>query len=273
MAADLWGRRALIWQFALRSVGERNRGSHLGLLWTVLQPLLMLGVYTFVFAVVWQAKWGLGEGGAGTSSFALTVFAGLLLFEVFGASVGQAPSLVVSNPNYVKKVVFPLEVLPVASVVAATLLAGISVCVLLTSKALLGAGAFGGEGARVSATLYMFPLVLPALVSLAAGVSMALAAVGVFLRDIRPLVQGMLLQVLFFMTPIFYPIERVPGAFRAVLAWNPLAVVVESGRRTLVMGRAPDWFALGVVTLAGLVVLQVGYAVFMKSKRGFADVL
>jgi lipopolysaccharide transport system permease protein len=119
----------------------------------------------------------------------------------------------------------------------------------------------------------MFPAVLPALVSLSAGVALGLSALGVFLRDIRPLVQGMLLQVLFFMTPIFYPIERVPEAFRAVLAWNPLAVIVESGRRTLVMGAAPDWAALGVVTLVGLVVMQAGYAVFMKSKRGFADVL
>lgn len=273
MTTDLWRLRGLIGQFALRSISERNRGSHLGLLWTVLQPLLMLAVYTFVFAVVWQAKWGAAESPHGTASFAITVFAGLLLFEVFGASAGQAPTTIVNNPNYVKKVVFPLEVLPIASVLVSTLLAGVSVGVLLLGKLLTGTEWLGGADARVSSTLHLFPLVLPAVMSLSAGVALGLAALGVFLRDIRPLVQGMLLQVLFFMTPIFYPIERVPEAFRAVLAWNPLAVIVESGRRTLVNGQTPDWVALGAVTLIGLVSLQMGYAVFMKAKRGFADVL
>lgn len=273
MAADLWRLRGLLAQFAVRSVSERHRGSHLGLLWTVLQPLLMLAVYTFVFAVVWRAKWGEGEAPQSTATFALTVFSGLLLFEVFGSSAGQSPGLIVGNPNYVKKVVFPLEVLPVSAVLASAMLAGVSLGVLLVGKMVMGAEWVGGAGARLSATLYLFPLVVPALVSLSAGVALGLAALGVFLRDIRPLVQGMLLQVLFFMTPIFYPIDKVPEGFRAVLAWNPLAVIVESGRRTLVMGQSPDWAALTAVTLFGLCVLQLGYAVFLKAKRGFADVL
>lgn len=273
MVSDFWRLRGLVAQFAVRSISERNRGSHLGLVWTVLQPLLMLAVYTFVFAAVWRVKWGDGGESQNTTTFALTVFAGLLLFEVFGSSAGQSPGLIVGNPNYVKKVVFPLEVLPVSTVIASTMLAGISVCVLLVGKMVTGTPWIGGADARVSSTLWQFPLVLPALITLSAGVALGLAALGVFLRDIRPIVQGMLLQVLFFMTPIFYPIERVPEAFRAVLAWNPLAVIVESGRRTLVSGESPDWTALGAVTVAGLVVLQLGYAVFMKSKRGFADVL
>jgi lipopolysaccharide transport system permease protein len=268
-ASDLWEMRGLLGQFTARLLSERHRGSYLGLLWAILHPLLMLGVYTFVFAVVWQAKWG-GTVGNDKGSFALTLFAGLLIFDVFSAGVAPAPGLIVENPNYVKKVVFPLEVLPIAAVASSLALGSVGLCVLLLGKAIMG----GGEsGPRVSPTLYMFPLLLPGLLALTAGVTLFLASLGVFLRDIRPLVQGLVLQVLFFMTPIFYPVERVPEWLRGVLAWNPLAVYVEAGRRTLVEGRAPDWPALAIITLVSLAVFQFGFAFFMKSKRGFADVL
>jgi lipopolysaccharide transport system permease protein len=271
-ARDLWRLRGLVGQFAVRNVAERNRGSYLGWVWTIIQPLLMLAVYTFVFAIVWQARWG-GSVGDAKTSFALTVFAGLILFDIFGSSVGASPSTIVNNPNYVKKVVFPLEVLPLSTVLAGLIISCVGVLVLIVGKAVLGGVWVGGIEARFSRTLPFFPLVLPSLLMLAAGVSLALSALGVFLRDIRPLVQGLVLQVLFFMTPIFYPVDRIPEWLRGILSWNPLAVIVESGRRTLVLGQYPDWTTLGITTLTSLCVLILGYACFMKSKRGFADVL
>lgn len=264
MAARLWSLRGLVWQFSLRDIAARNRGTALGIVWLVVQPLLMLAVYTFVFAIVWSARWGVAPT-ENKVQFALTIFAGLALFEVFGSAVSQAPVLIVFNPNYVKKVVFPLEVLPFAAVLASLKLGLVSLVVLVAGQAVTGGG--------VSRTLYLLPVVLVPLVCLTAGLTLLLAALGVFLRDIKPIVSGLVLNVLFFMTPIFYPLERVPEWLREALAVNPLAVIVESGRRVLVFGQMPDLAGLGIVTLVSLVVLQAGYAFFVKSKRGFADVL
>lgn len=266
MIASLWARRSLIWQFALREVAARNRGSALGMLWTLLHPLIMLGVYTFVFAIVWEAKWA-GAPDSSTMTFALTLFCGLICFEIFSSSVNNSPGVIVNNPNFVKKVIFPLEVLPLAQLVASVMLFGISLVVLLIANGVLR-GAF-------SATLWTLPLVLLPIVLLAAGFSYIFAALGVFLRDIRNLVQ-VGVQILFFMTPILYPaakMQKAPVWVQHVLAINPLAGVFESARNVTLHGLQPDWRALAVATCVGLVVLQLGYACFMKSKRGFADVL
>jgi lipopolysaccharide transport system permease protein len=263
-AANLWKHRGILGAFTARGVRERHRGSALGLVWAVVQPLVMLAVYTFVFAMVWRTRWGV-EAGESTGRFALTVFAGLVVWEVFAGSVGAAAGLIVGNPNFVKKVVFPLEVLPLAHLGATVVFALISVVVLVIGTAVVGDG--------VSRTLWAFPAVLLTAVVLSAGVTLLVAALGVFLRDIRVIVQGLLLQVLFFMTPIFYPVDRVPDGFRAVIEASPMATIVESARRTLVFGTAPDWAELGAAGLIALVVFQCGWAFFHKAKRGFADVL
>lgn len=269
MVASLWLKRGLIWQFAMREVAARNRGSALGFLWTLLNPLIMLGVYTFVFAIVWEAKWaGAPESAAsGTMTFAVTLFCGLICFEIFSSSVNTSPGVIVNNPNFVKKVIFPLEVLPLAQLVASVTLFSISLIVLLLANIILRH--------TFSTTLWALPLVLLPIVLLAAGFSYIFAALGVFLRDIRNLVQ-VGVQILFFMTPILYPaakMQKAPQWVQHILALNPLAGVFESARNVILHGLAPDWRALTIATVAGLVVLQLGYAFFMKSKRGFADVL
>lgn len=280
MARSLWSHRELIGQFARREVAVRHRGSHLGVLWAALHPLLLLAVYTFVFAVVWQARWstpatdpaapGAAPAG-GTGEFALNVLCGIALFEVFSATISVAPSLIVNNPNYVKKVVFPLEILPLATLLSSAALASISLVVLLLGNAVIGSG--------VSRTLYLFPLVLLPLLMLTAGLAWLLASLGVFLRDLKQLVSGIVLQVLFLLTPIFYPVERleasphIPDVAKALLRLNPLAGIVEGGRRTLLHGREPDWAALAISAAAGAAAMILGYAFFMKSKRGFADVI
>jgi lipopolysaccharide transport system permease protein len=254
----------LVIQFSRRELASRNKGTTLGMAWTFLQPLLMLSVYTFVFAVVWKARWS----GAETESnalFATSVFSGLIVYEVFGATVGVAPVIVVANANYVKKVIFPLEVLPIAQLGASLCVCAVSVLILLTGNFLVAG--------TVSRTLWLFPLVLVPLVCFTSGVAWLLASLGVFLRDLKQAVGGVLLPVMFFMTPIFYPPERVPESFRWVIACNPLASIVDAARRTLLQGREPDWRSLAVAAVVGLIAMQLGYAFFMKSKRSFADVI
>jgi lipopolysaccharide transport system permease protein len=265
--SDLWRKRGLIVQFTQRELLSRNRGSVLGFFWTLLQPLLMLSVYTFVFAVVWKARWGTGADAASESNaiFALSVFCGLIVFDVFASTVGAAPALIVNHANFVKKVIFPLELLPLAQLGAALCTCAISTLILLVGNALFGTG--------ISATLYYLPLVLAPVVLFAAGVAWLVASLGVFLRDLKQAVSGLLLPVLFFMTPIFYPADRVPEGFAWVLHVNPLAGIVENARRVALQGQVPGWGDLLTVSVLSLITFQVGYAFFMKSKRGFADVI
>lgn len=263
MARGLWSSRELIVQFAHREVTGRYRGSALGLLWTLAQPLLMLVVYTFVFAVVFEARWPRNDSD-GTAAFGLTLFTGLVLFQVFSQGVSRAPRLIVEHPNYVKKVVFPLETLPVAALGSALFSAGVSLLVLLVGKLVIDPS-FGWHA-------LLFPLSLVPLIPMTLGLMWFLSSLGVYLRDLTHLV-GVVLQVLMYMTPIFYPIERVPEQLRGVLALNPMTGIVETARRTLLWDQSPDWAMLAVQTAVALVVMQLGYAWFMKTKRGFADVL
>jgi len=255
---------SLVMQFSKRELMAKNKGSSLGIVWTIAHPLIMLAVYTFVFAVVWQARWGVGEGES-KAQFAISVFCGLIVFDVFASCVGPSTSLIVYNSNFVKKVIFPLEVLPVSLLGAGLCVGAISTSILLIANAVFNS--------KVSETMYMFPLVLIPLMAWTMGLSWLVASLGVYLRDLRQIVTGVLLPVFFFATPIFYPPERVPEEFGWIVTWNPLAPVIDASRRTLLYGQVPDWTALGVVTLAGLIVLQLGFAFFMKSKRSFADVL
>jgi len=268
--------RSLIWQFAQRDISARHRGSWLGLLWIVLHPLVMLAVYTFVFAIIWEARWsGTGAGPATTylsalgdkATFAITLFCGLVLFDIFSTSVSNAPSLVINNPNYVKKVIFPLEVLPFAQVTTSLVLSGVGIAILLAANF-----AFRGT---VSSTLWAFPLVLLPLVLLSAGLTFLVSALGVFLRDLKVVVT-VLVQILFFMTPILYPAEKLaklPDWLRDTLSFNPLTPIFEGARDTLVFGILPDFRGLAIATALGGLVLLAGYAVFTKAKKGFADVL
>lgn len=263
MLAHLWRYRGLIRQFTTRLLQQRYRGSYLGMLWPLLTPLFMLAVYTFVFAVVFRARWT----GAPTDSrtdFALMLFAGLMAFNVFGESATAAPSLVVSNPNYVRKVVFPLEVLPVSQVLAAIVHSLFGLAVLVAAQALLTH--------RVSPTLWALPIVYVPLTLFTLGVAWFLSSLGVFVRDVGQII-GVAVQMLFFLTPIFYPAEAVPASLRPWLAANPLAFVVDWARRTILLGSLPPLVEWVVVTVCTAAVCWLGYVWFMKSKPAFADVL
>jgi len=259
----------LIWKFAARDVVEMYKGSYLGLVWVVAQPLLVLAVYTFVFSAVLEAKdWMGGNDEVGTSGkhagFALMFFTGHLLYQFFSNTVQKAPSLLIGRRNLVQRVVFPVEILPVASAGAALFYALIAIALLLIAAAIF-AGIFNW-------TVVLLPAVLAPMVMLSLGLSWMLASLGVFVRDTRVFTE-VVVSLLYFMTPIFYTIEAVPEEYKWVLRLNPMSTIVTSGRDVLLLDRMPDWEALGIVTVASALVMQIGYFWFMRTKRVFADVI
>jgi lipopolysaccharide transport system permease protein len=265
LAGSLWHNRQLILTMVHREVVGRYRGSAMGLLWSFLTPLLMLVVYTFVFSVVLKARWS-GAAGAEESRahFAILLFAGLIVHGVFAEVVNRAPGLVLGNVNFVKRVLFPLEVLPVVTAGAALFHAGVSVAVLLVAV-------FVANGA-VPWTAVLFPLVLVPLVMLTLGVAWVLASLGVFLRDVGQVV-GLLTTMLLFLSPVFFPVTAVPEFFQPWMHLNPLTFVIEQSRAVLIFGALPAWDAWLAYTLAAGLFAWAGYAWFQKTRKGFADVL
>lgn len=262
MFASLWRNRGLIHASAKREVLGRYRGSALGLLWSFFNPLFMLVVFTFVFSVIFQARWGGGSGSK--TEFALVLFAGLIVFNLFAECISRAPGLILSNTNYVKKVVFPLEILPFVGLMSALFHASISLLVWLAAYALL----FGIP----HPTVFYVPLVLLPFCLFLMGLSWALASLGVFLRDVSQFI-GVLTTALMFLSPIFYPVTAFPENYRYLLYLNPLTPVVEQMRDVLFWGKAPDFFMLAIYWIVTLGIASLGFAWFQKTRKGFADVL
>jgi lipopolysaccharide transport system permease protein len=263
LARTLWGHRELIAQFTKREVEGRYRGSFLGILWSLANPLFMLGVYTFVFGVVLKARWPQARSDS-LGEFALIVFAGLIPFSLFSECVTRAPGMVVAVPNYVKKVVFPLEILPVSTLGAALFHMLISVAVLLAAELAL----FGS----LPWTIVLLPIVILPALFLSLGLMWLLASLGVYIRDVGQVI-ALVVQALFFFTPIFYSLESIPEPFRTVILFNPMAPVVENFRRVLVLERLPSWPGTGYWVLGTMLVMVAGYAWFRQTKKGFADVI
>ncbi len=262
--AGFWRERRLIGQLIRREVLGRYRGSMMGVAWSFLYPVLMLAVYTFVFSVVFEAKWpGMLEGQS-KSRFALLLFIGVIAHGLLAEAITKAPGLIVGNANYVKKVVFPLETLGWSLVGSAAFHATVSILMLLGAKWLL-------EG-WVPLTAAWLPVILLPLGFFALGAAWLLASLGVFIRDIAQLT-GVFATVLMFLAPVFYPIDALPEAYRAWVYANPLTVAIEQSRAALFADTAPDAAVLLGYYAIGLAVMAFGYWWFQKSRRGFADVL
>jgi lipopolysaccharide transport system permease protein len=259
---DIWLHRNLVMQMVRREVVGRYRGSVMGLLWSLLTPVFMLAVYTFFFSVVLKARWGGGDGGK--TEFAMLLFAGMIVHGLFAECINRAPNLILSNPNYVKKVVFPLEILPWVALGSAFFHAGVSLFVLLAFLL------------AVQQTLHWTALLLPLVwlpyLLLILGLSWFLAALGVYLRDIQQ-TTGILTTVLMFLSPVFYPASALPEDYRLFLQLNPLTFIIEQTREVLIWGQTPNWLGLIGYSLASLITAWLGLIWFQKSRRGFADVL
>ena len=246
-----------------RDVVGRYRGSVLGLAWSFFNPIIMLCVYTFVFTVVFEARWGV-ETESGQASFAIQLFAGLIVHGLFAEVLNRAPSLILANNNYVKKVVFPLEILPLIPLGSSLFHAAVSLTVLLVAQ-LIVVGNF-------PVTFWLAPIVLSPLIVLSMGLGWLLASLGVFLRDIGQ-TMALVTTMLLFLSPVFYPLSALPEEFRPFILANPLTFIIEQARSVLIVGEMPDWGGLAGYMLAALFVAWVGFAWFQKTRKGFADVL
>lgn len=262
LAGSLWRHRGLIGQMTRREIIGRYKGSMLGLLWSFFNPLLMLVVYTFVFAVVFKARWAGAE--ESKAQFAVVLFAGMIVHGVLAEVVNRAPSLVLGHPNFVKKVVFPLEILPVVTLGAALFHGAMSLLVLLAACVF-----FNGS---VYPTAAYLPLVLVPLVLCVLGLAWFLASLGTYLRDVSQVV-SIVTTILLFTSPVFYPVSALPPQYQTVMLANPLTFIIEQARNVLIWGHAPDWAGLGVYSAVAGFLCWAGFAWFQSTRRGFADVL
>ena len=264
--STLWRHRKLVTRFARNDAIGRYRGSALGLTWSFLNPLLMLGVFTIVFSTVF-ARARFGGTGLPDRPAVLLIFCGMTVFGVFTEVLTRAPMVILGNPNYVKKVVFPLEILPLAMVGSALFHALIGLLILLVGCLALGYG--------LSWTVLLLPLVLAPLALLAAGVGWFFASLGIYARDVGH-VMGVVAQALFFLTPVVFPfqvfVDNAP-IVASILQWNPMKIAVDEARMMLVWGQLPDFVSLGVFSLLSVVVAWFGFVWFQRTRAGFADVL
>jgi len=260
--ASFWRNRSLIKSLVQREIIGRYRGSVFGILWSLFNPILMLTVYTFVFSIVFRAKWSTGSDSK--IEFALVLFAGLIIFNLFAESISRSSSLILNNVNYVKKVVFPLEILPWINLGAATFHFAISLGVWLLTYFLFYGLPY--------LTVFLLPLIIIPFLLLILGLTYFLSALGVYLRDILQLI-GLIITIMLFMSPIFYPISSLPVEFHGVFMLNPLTPIIEMTRNILYFGHAPKYDLLMMYYFFSILVLWIGFVWFQKTRKGFSDVL
>jgi len=254
--------RFVISQLAKRAILGRYRGTVLGLLWSLVTPLLLLAVYTFVFGTILQVRWVSQSGG--NAEFAAILFSGMLVHGILAECLTQASTLIVSNPQYVKKVVFPLEALPWVTVISAFFQGVISTGILLIYL-------FFVQGS-IPWTAVLFPIPLFVLAFVCITVGWLISATAVYLKDIAQMM-GLLSTVFFFMAPILYPKTALPVEFQSLLYLNPLTFIIEQFRAVVLWGETPNWSGLSLYGIASVAIAWVSLAWFQKTRKGFADVL
>lgn len=256
-------RKDLLYQFSIKEIKNKYRGSYLGFLWIFIAPFVMLSVYTFVFSVIFRAKWNIGDGRSGID-FAIPLLCGLIVFNIFSECATRAPSLMLTHANYVKKVNFPLEILPVSVLVSALLHFVINFCILLVAVCVfIGIPPVG---------VLLVPVLLVPFGFFILGVTLFLSSLGVFVRDLFYSIT-LVVQILFFMTPVVYPLNAVPEKFRAIVNLNVMAVFIENTRSLILATGTVDWEAWAIASAASFGVFAAGYWWFMQTKKMFGDVL
>lgn len=259
IASDIWQHRYLLGQLIKRDVLLRYRGAMFGVAWIFLSPLFMLAIFAYVFGQIFQARWPQQDSGL---PFWLMLFAGLIVFNIFAETVSRAPGAVRGYPNFVKKIIFPVHILPVVPLGAALVHGFFNYLILLVALIWVG---------DLRVQVFLFPLLmLPALL-LAMGLSWFLAAWGVFIKDMTQIVP-MFVQMLMFLSPVFYPVSAVPAALLPLYLVNPLGYVIET-TRAVVTGQPIAWGAWCITLMMCLLGAMLGYAFFQHSREEFADAL
>ena len=261
---QIWRNRELIWLMAIRSIEGQFNGSYLGIFWSFIQPLCMLAIYTFIFSCIFNARFGTDPRYAMKGAYAIILFSGMAVFNIFSSSVSKASVLIESHRNLVKKVVFPLELLPIINLTSVFLLSLVHIVMVIA-----GAGIILKT---LSWTMLLLPVTLIPLLLFTSGISFFTASLGVFFKDL-PYLLELVLQMWFFMTPIIYPIHIVPQKLQWFYHLNPMTCFVEQTRLFLIYDSLPSVKSCVFLFIFSYLVFQLGYFVFIKTKRGFADVL
>ena len=251
----------LIRQLARREILERYKGSMFGLLWSFFNPLLMLLVYLFVFSFVFKMRW---QGASGHAQFGTVMFSGLILHALLAECLSRAPGLITGNAQFVKKVVFPLEVFSVVSIVTALFHFAVSLLILVVAHLL--------ASQQLHWTVIFTPIVIFPLVLVGLGLSYLISSTTVFIRDLSQII-GVLVTILLFLSPIFYPLESVPEHVRPLMYLNPLTIPILEFRNLVIWGKYPNLFNLGAYTVVALGIFYLGWWWFQRTKKVFADVL
>lgn len=258
----LFDHHSLVMELAKRDVLGRYRGASFGLLWSLISPFMMLCVYTFAFGGVLKSRWPTAP--TGESNFAVILFIGLIIHGFFAECLMRSPTLITNNPNFVKRLVFPLEVMPWPMVLSALFHLVMNLVVFLGLKLIM-------EG-TLAWHMYLLPIVLTPLVLMSLGVAWLLAALGVYLRDVNQ-VTSVLSTALFFLSSAIVPVDAVPAKYRFFFEMNPLTFIIDQARDVTLWDVAPNWYGLGCYTLIALAVAYAGRWWFELTRRGFADVL
>lgn len=262
---NLWRHRELAWQFAVREIELRHRGSRLGAIWALVNPLSMLALYWFIFGKIFGSRFGVLPTET-EYDFVLAMFFGLAMFQVFSETLGWGPIVIASNPNFVKKVVFPLEVLPVAKIGDAAYHLAVSLTLVLVCSL------FGSVG--LTWGIFWLPILVLPLLMLALGIAWTLSALGVFVRDVTQLTPFVSTALQFASAVMFAPtkIQQVPHAWE-ILRFNPLLQILDIGRTVVLWAQPMPWAKLGYVYAFALITLILGHACFMVLRRSFAEVI
>jgi lipopolysaccharide transport system permease protein len=261
IVSDIRQHRHLLGMLVRRDVLLKYRGSILGIGWSFLHPLLLLLVFSLISGSAFGGRWP--GSGHDVHAIPLAIYCGLVIFSPFSEILSGAPRLLQNHTSYVKKIVFPTQLLPLMMVLSATLHASINMVLLLAALALF---------AQWHASLLLLPLVLLPAFLLACGMAWLLATLGVFVRDLVH-VMPVFTQVLLFLSPVFYPAGIIPEQWQWLYQLNPLAAIIENLRRVALHGQPPLWDVLAVTFVVGMLALLLGYAAFRHSQEEFADVL
>jgi lipopolysaccharide transport system permease protein len=259
IAADIWRHRYLLGQLIKRDVLLRYRGAMFGVLWIFLSPLLMLAIFAFIFGQVFQTRWPQQDSGL---PFWLLLYSGLITFNIFAETVSRAPVSVRGYPSFVKKIIFPVHILPVVPLGAALVHGTFNFFILVAALAWTG---------KLHGQVILFPLLVLPVLLLALGLSWFVAAWGVFIKDMTQILP-VFVQMLMFLSPVFYPMSAVPAVLRPAYQYNPLGMVIEASR-SVVTGQSIDWAAWAAALGFCLAVSMLGYAFFQHSREEFADAL
>ena len=260
---DVFGRhRNLVRELTRRDVLGRYRGASFGMLWSLIGPLMILAIYSIAFGQIFKSRWQQVSGD--NAEFGIVLFLGIIVHGFFAECFSRAPRLMIDNANYVKRVIFPLHVLPWSVVFSALFHMAMNLIVFVVLSALV----YG----RFSPLIFLVPVVVAPLVLLTVSVTWVVASLGVYVRDIQQ-ATPVIVTAMFFLSSAIVPVDTLPPKYQAIFHLNPLTFFIDQVRNVALWGRAPDWWGLAQYTLAGLIALYLSYAWFRATSKGFADVL